>query len=44
MTISVLLADDHNFVREGLRTLLEKETDIDVIALTDNGKVKAARK
>ena len=24
MTISVLLADDHNFVLEGLRSLLEK--------------------
>jgi len=24
MTISVLLADDHNFVREGLRSLLKR--------------------
>jgi DNA-binding NarL/FixJ family response regulator len=38
MTIRVLLADDHKIVREGLRSLLEKEPDIDVIAMADNGR------
>jgi DNA-binding NarL/FixJ family response regulator len=39
MTIKVLLADDHNIVREGLRSLLEKEPDIDVVAMADNGRM-----
>lgn len=39
MTIKVLLADDHKIVREGLRSLLEKERDIDVIAMADNGRM-----
>jgi DNA-binding NarL/FixJ family response regulator len=39
MTIKVLLADDHKIVREGLRSLLEREPDIDVIAMADNGRM-----
>jgi DNA-binding NarL/FixJ family response regulator len=39
MTIKVLLADDHKIVREGLRSLLEKEPDINVIAMADNGRM-----
>ena len=39
MTIRVLLADDHNIVREGLRSLLEKEPDIEVVAMADNGRM-----
>jgi DNA-binding NarL/FixJ family response regulator len=38
MTIRVLLADDHKIVREGMRSLLEKEPDIDVVAMADNGR------
>lgn len=38
MTIKVLLADDHKIVREGLRSLLEKESDIEVVAMADNGR------
>jgi DNA-binding NarL/FixJ family response regulator len=38
MKIKVLLADDHIIVREGLRTLLEQEPGIDVIAVADNGR------
>ncbi len=35
--ITVLLADDHNIVREGLRALLEIEKDFDVVAEATNG-------
>jgi DNA-binding NarL/FixJ family response regulator len=38
MTIRVLLADDHNIVREGLKSLLEKDPYIEVIAMADNGR------
>ncbi len=38
MSIRVLLADDHKIVREGLGSLLEKEPDIDVIAMADDGR------
>jgi DNA-binding NarL/FixJ family response regulator len=38
MTIRVLLADDHKIVREGLRSLLERETDMDVVAMADSGR------
>jgi DNA-binding NarL/FixJ family response regulator len=38
MSIRVLLNDDHEIVREGLRTLLEKEPGIDVVAVADNGR------
>ncbi len=37
MSIKVILADDHKIVREGLRSLLEKQPDITVIAEADNG-------
>jgi DNA-binding NarL/FixJ family response regulator len=37
-TISVLLADDHNVVREGLRLLLESADDIQVIGEVENGR------
>lgn len=38
MTIRIILADDHQIVRDGLRSLLEKETDMEVIAEADNGR------
>jgi DNA-binding NarL/FixJ family response regulator len=38
MTITILLADDHKLVREGLCSMLEKETDMAVVAQTDNGR------
>jgi DNA-binding NarL/FixJ family response regulator len=38
MNISVLLADDHKLVREGLRSILDREPDIGVVAMADNGK------
>jgi DNA-binding NarL/FixJ family response regulator len=39
MNIKVLLADDHKIVREGLRSLLERESDMTVIAVADNGRM-----
>ena len=34
----LLLADDHKILRQGLRTLLEQETDIHVVGEADNGR------
>lgn len=34
----ILLADDHSLVRDGIRLLLEEETDLDVIGEASNGK------
>ncbi len=36
--IQVMIVDDHAIVREGLRMLLDEETDIDVIGEASNGK------
>jgi DNA-binding NarL/FixJ family response regulator len=38
VSIRILLADDHKIMREGLRSLLEKQQGIEVIAETDNGR------
>ena len=38
MSIGVLLVDDHAIIREGLRSLLEKQPDMDVLADTDEGR------
>jgi len=35
--IRVLLADDHHVVRQGIRRLLEREADIDVVGEAENG-------
>jgi DNA-binding NarL/FixJ family response regulator len=32
------LVDDHAIIREGLRSLLEKQTDVEVVADTDDGR------
>src|SRR5208337_4381496 len=37
-TIRVLIADDHQIVRDGLRSLLEKEGDIQVVGLAKEGR------
>jgi len=37
MSLRVLIADDHTIVREGLRSLLEKEPDLVVVAEAANG-------
>jgi len=38
MSISVLIADDHKIMLAGLRSLLEKQTDFDVVGEADNGR------
>jgi len=45
MTIKVLIADDHQIVRQGLRTLLEREPDLKVVAQSEDGRttVRLAR-
>jgi two-component system response regulator NreC len=36
--IKVILADDHQIVRQGLRSLLSSEPDIEVVGEADNGR------
>ena len=38
MSIKVLLVDDHAIIREGLRSLLDKQSEMEVIADTDDGR------
>ena len=38
MSTRILLADDHKITRQGLRSLLEKQKDMEVIAEADNGR------
>jgi DNA-binding NarL/FixJ family response regulator len=38
MKITVIIADDHTIVRDGIRSLLEKQPDIEVVAEADNGR------
>ncbi len=38
MTIRILLADDHQIIREGLRSLLTDQKDIEVVAEADTGR------
>lgn len=38
MNIKVLLVDDHAIIREGLRSLLEKQPGMEVVADTDDGR------
>jgi DNA-binding NarL/FixJ family response regulator len=43
MTIRVLIADDHGVVAEGLRNLIDAQTDMKVIALAENGREAVRR-
>ena len=42
MTTRVLLADDHNMIRQGLRALIEKEEGMSVIAEAEDGRKAVA--
>ena len=39
MAIRILLADDHKIVRDGLRSLLEKDFELQVVGEAHNGQV-----
>ena len=39
MSIRIILADDHELLREGLRMLIEEQPDMTVIAEADDGRV-----
>lgn len=45
MSTRILLADDHRILREGLRSLLEKQADMEVVGEAENGRdaVRLAR-
>ena len=34
----IFIADDHRIVREGLQSLVEKENDLEVVGMADNGR------
>jgi len=38
MSIRIILADDHQIVRNGLRSLIEKEDDMEVVAEAEDGR------
>ena len=38
MAIHVLLADNHTIMREGLRTLIDKQSDFKVVAMAEDGR------
>ncbi len=38
MSIKIVIADDHSIMREGLRLLIEKEEDMEVIGEAENGR------
>lgn len=37
MSIRIILADDHKIIRDGLRGLLDQESDIEVVAQSEDG-------
>jgi two-component system response regulator NreC len=39
MTIHILLADNHTIMREGLRTLIDKQSDFTVVAMAEDGRM-----
>ena len=39
MSIKVLLADDHKIIRDGLRSLIEKHPEMEVVGEADNGRL-----
>jgi len=39
MTIRILLADDHRIVHDSLKPLLDKQDDIEVVAIAENGRI-----
>jgi len=46
MSVKILLADDHRIMRDGLRSLIAKQPDMEVVAEAENGRtaVKLTRR
>jgi two-component system, NarL family, response regulator NreC len=42
MATRIIIADDHTIMRQGLRSLIEKQKDMEVIAEAENGKMAVA--
>lgn len=38
MSIRIILADDHKIMRDGLRSLIEKEDDMEIVAEAEDGR------
>ena len=38
-TIKVVIADDHMIVRDGLRSLLKRQPEMEAVAEADNGRI-----
>ncbi len=38
MTLKIIIADDHNVMRDGLRVLIEKQSGMEVVAEAENGR------
>ena len=36
--ISIIVADDHRLIRDGIKTLLKKDADFEIVAEADNGE------
>ena len=39
MTIKILLAESHSILRAGLQRLIERQTDMEIVGQTENGRV-----
>jgi DNA-binding NarL/FixJ family response regulator len=46
MTVRIVIVDDHQIVRDGLRSVMEREPDLTVVAEADNGRqgIEACRR
>ena len=42
MKIKILLADDHKIFRDGLRALIDREDNMEVIGEAENGRTAVA--
>ena len=43
MSIGILIAEDHAIVREGLRSLIEKQPDMEIVCEAEDGREAVER-